>query len=103
MRCPVDGADMRKAEQEGVEIDYCPECRGVWLNRGELEKIVDRAMEEMDGPDGPDGDGPGGDYRGRGPGGPGPYEGQEPYPDRQGGGWEDRGRDMRDEPGGQGL
>ncbi len=35
------------SERQGVEIDYCPRCRGVWLDRGELEKIVDRAAREL--------------------------------------------------------
>ena len=43
MRCPVDGADLRMTERHGVEIDYCPACRGVWLDRGKLDKIIDRA------------------------------------------------------------
>jgi len=33
------------SERSGVEIDYCPQCRGVWLDRGELDKIIDRAAE----------------------------------------------------------
>ncbi len=32
------------AERQGVEIDYCPKCRGVWLDRGELDKIIERSM-----------------------------------------------------------
>lgn len=43
MQCPVDGETLVIAERSGVEIDYCPECRGVWLDRGELDKIVERA------------------------------------------------------------
>lgn len=43
MQCPVDGATLVIAERSGVEIDYCPKCRGVWLDRGELDKIVERA------------------------------------------------------------
>jgi Zn-finger nucleic acid-binding protein len=35
------------SERSGVEIDYCPQCRGVWLDRGELDKILDRAAETM--------------------------------------------------------
>ncbi|MDR6504509.1 Zn-finger nucleic acid-binding protein [Arthrobacter oryzae] len=35
------------SERSGVEIDYCPQCRGVWLDRGELDKIIDRAAELM--------------------------------------------------------
>ena len=46
MKCPNDGAVLTMSERSGVEIDYCPECRGVWLDRGELDKILDRAMSE---------------------------------------------------------
>ena len=42
MNCPVDGAELRVSDREGVEIDYCPKCRGVWLDRGELDKILER-------------------------------------------------------------
>ncbi|MBB2924347.1 zf-TFIIB domain-containing protein [Cellulomonas cellasea] len=45
MKCPIDGADLVMSERQGVEIDYCPQCRGVWLDRGELDKILDRAAE----------------------------------------------------------
>lgn len=44
MRCPVDNEQLVMADRNGVEIDYCPKCRGVWLDRGELDKIIDRAM-----------------------------------------------------------
>jgi len=43
MKCPVDSIDLIMSERSGVEIDYCPKCRGVWLDRGELDKIIDRA------------------------------------------------------------
>lgn len=43
MQCPVDGETLVIAERSGVEIDYCPRCRGVWLDRGELDKIIDRS------------------------------------------------------------
>lgn len=43
MLCPVDGAELQMMERQGVEIDYCPKCRGVWLDRGELDKIIDRS------------------------------------------------------------
>ena len=43
MKCPVDGATLVIADRNGVEIDYCPQCRGVWLDRGELDKIIERA------------------------------------------------------------
>jgi Zn-finger nucleic acid-binding protein len=43
MQCPVDGETLVMADRSGVEIDYCPKCRGVWLDRGELDKIIERA------------------------------------------------------------
>lgn len=42
MKCPVDSVDLIMSERSGVEIDYCPQCRGVWLDRGEIDKIIDR-------------------------------------------------------------
>lgn len=47
MKCPVDGADLMMTERQGVEIDYCPKCRGVWLDRGELDKIIERQSAEL--------------------------------------------------------
>ncbi|MFD0807271.1 zf-TFIIB domain-containing protein [Nocardioides caeni] len=44
MRCPVDEATLVMSERNGIEIDYCPQCRGVWLDRGELDKIIDRSV-----------------------------------------------------------
>jgi Zn-finger nucleic acid-binding protein len=44
MKCPVDGATLVMTDRQGVEIDYCPECRGVWLDRGELDKIIERSV-----------------------------------------------------------
>ena len=43
MKCPVDGELLVITERSGVELDYCPRCRGVWLDRGELDKIIDVA------------------------------------------------------------
>jgi Zn-finger nucleic acid-binding protein len=43
----VDSIDLIMSERSGVEIDYCPQCRGVWLDRGELDKIIDRAAEPL--------------------------------------------------------
>jgi hypothetical protein len=43
MKCPIDGETLVIAERSGVEIDYCPKCRGVWLDRGELDKIIERS------------------------------------------------------------
>ena len=45
MVCPVDGATLTMSERQGIEIDYCPTCRGVWLDRGELDKIIERNEE----------------------------------------------------------
>lgn len=45
MQCPVDGTTLVMSERSGVEIDYCPKCRGVWLDRGELDKILERAAD----------------------------------------------------------
>ncbi|MCX6400249.1 MAG: zf-TFIIB domain-containing protein [Propionibacteriales bacterium] len=45
MRCPVDETTLVMSERSGIEIDYCPQCRGVWLDRGELDKIIDRAAQ----------------------------------------------------------
>ena len=42
MNCPVCNVALTLADRNGVEIDYCPKCRGVWLDRGELDKIIER-------------------------------------------------------------
>jgi uncharacterized protein len=47
MRCPVDNETLVMADRGGVEIDYCPKCRGVWLDRGELDKIIERSATHM--------------------------------------------------------
>ena len=70
MKCPIDATDLVMSERSGVEIDYCPQCRGIWLDRGELDKILDRAATEY----------------GRGPAAP-----QAPVDDR--GRFSDHGRD----------
>ncbi|WP_125776847.1 zf-TFIIB domain-containing protein [Antribacter gilvus] len=49
MLCPVDQATLVITERKGVEIDYCPQCRGVWLDRGELDKVIDRVEAESGG------------------------------------------------------
>ena len=43
MPCPVCKVPLTMSERQGVEIDYCPQCRGVWLDRGELDKIIERS------------------------------------------------------------
>ena len=53
MKCPNDGSTLVMSERSGVEIDYCPDCRGVWLDRGELDKILDRAASESPAAAGP--------------------------------------------------
>ncbi|MFG5142149.1 zf-TFIIB domain-containing protein, partial [Campylobacter lari] len=47
MNCPVCiNTDLLMSERNGVEIDYCPKCRGVWLDRGELDKIIERSTPQ---------------------------------------------------------
>ena len=43
MKCPIDNIDLVMSDRQGIEIDYCPKCRGVWLDRGELDKIIERS------------------------------------------------------------
>ena len=43
MKCPLCNVDLVMSERQGIEIDYCPQCRGVWLDRGELDKIIERS------------------------------------------------------------
>jgi uncharacterized protein len=43
MKCPNCNETLVMADRQGVEIDYCPNCRGVWLDRGELDKIIERS------------------------------------------------------------
>ena len=43
MLCPVCRVPLAMSDRQGIEIDYCPQCRGVWLDRGELDKIVERS------------------------------------------------------------
>ena len=46
MKCPADDTELKMAERQGIEIDYCPQCRGVWLDRGELDRIIERSASE---------------------------------------------------------
>ena len=43
MKCPNCNINLVMSDRNGIEIDYCPECRGVWLDRGELDKIIERS------------------------------------------------------------
>ena len=93
MNCPRCGVVLTLSNREGVEIDFCPQCRGVWLDRGELDKVIERANQyygrrnDDDDDDDDDDDRrrryapPAGDYRGQGypPQQPPPYP-QQPYP-----------------------
>lgn len=45
MQCPIDQTELVMTDRQGVEIDYCPKCRGVWLDRGELDKIIERSAD----------------------------------------------------------
>jgi Zn-finger nucleic acid-binding protein len=45
MKCPICNVDLSLSEKQGIEIDYCPKCRGIWLDRGELDKIIERSTE----------------------------------------------------------
>ena len=44
MNCPKCNITLLMTDRQGVEIDHCPQCRGIWLDRGELEKIIDRSV-----------------------------------------------------------
>ena len=85
MLCPVDQTELTITDRQGVEIDYCPRCRGVWLDRGELDKIIDRAPAGQAG------------YA------PAPYA-AAPYPERRGHDYDDDDDDdrRRHAPGGLG-
>nr|WP_047166316.1 zf-TFIIB domain-containing protein [Sphingomonas sp. Y57] len=47
MNCPVCTVPLTMSTRQNVEIDYCPQCRGVWLDRGELDKIIERSAAEL--------------------------------------------------------
>jgi Zn-finger nucleic acid-binding protein len=48
MKCPVCNVALLMSEKKGIEVDYCPQCRGVWLDRGELDKIIERSDSVYD-------------------------------------------------------
>lgn len=85
MQCPVDQTVLQMSERSGVEIDYCPTCRGVWLDRGELDKILDRAAAEAptSGP-APDPRTESVGYPQQQPYNPGPQQGYDPRYQQQG-------------------
>lgn len=43
MNCPVCNVELKMTARQGIEIDYCPQCRGTWLDHGELDKIIERS------------------------------------------------------------
>lgn len=47
MKCPKCDITLAITDRQGIEIDYCPQCRGIWLDRGELDKIIDRNAESF--------------------------------------------------------
>jgi Zn-finger nucleic acid-binding protein len=48
MKCPIDTTvDLVMSDRQGIEIDYCPTCRGVWLDRGELDKLIERGVAAL--------------------------------------------------------
>jgi uncharacterized protein len=46
MKCPACHINLNMTERQGIEIDYCPQCRGVWLDRGELDKMIERSTAD---------------------------------------------------------
>jgi uncharacterized protein len=54
MNCPSCNVTLAMMERQGIEIDYCPQCRGVWLDRGELDKIIERSVGTVNPPTAPD-------------------------------------------------
>jgi Zn-finger nucleic acid-binding protein len=49
MKCPNCNETLVMTERQGVEIDYCPKCRGVWLDKGELDKIIEKSQSGLAG------------------------------------------------------
>ncbi|MFM1790529.1 MAG: hypothetical protein RLZZ526_856 [Actinomycetota bacterium] len=48
MKCPHCSVNLLMTDRQGIEIDYCPDCRGVWLDRGELDKLVERSNAQVE-------------------------------------------------------
>lgn len=64
MKCPrCNTINLNLMERQGVELDYCPECRGIWLDRGELDKIIERSYTPATVPGYPEHQGHHGEYR----------------------------------------
>ncbi len=75
MNCPNCNETLMMTERQGVEIDYCPKCRGVWLDKGELDKIIEKSasLEQQQ---------PSDDRRYEQPNKPYPTQGYDPYYDK---------------------
>ena len=99
MKCPTDNATLVMSERNGIEIDYCPDCRGVWLDRGELDKIIDRAGADAPAAAAP---APTQAAPAQYPAGAQPGFGQQPYDNRGGydqrGGYDNRGGYNQQQP-----
>jgi len=50
MKCPKCNVSLLMTDKQGIEIDYCPDCRGIWLDRGELDKIIERSVPQEQSP-----------------------------------------------------
>ena len=48
MNCPQDNSVMETVTKEGITIDHCPNCHGIWMDRGELDKIIEKAEEKFE-------------------------------------------------------
>jgi len=53
MQCPIDKTELKVMTREGFDIHYCPVCKGVWMNRGELNRIIEKAKSLGDGEEKP--------------------------------------------------
>jgi uncharacterized protein len=47
MKCPIDNSDLLMTERNGIEIDYWPACRGIWLGRGKLDTLIERTLAQQ--------------------------------------------------------
>ena len=92
MKCPLDDTVLQMTDRQGIEIDYCPQCRGVWLDRGELDKLIDRSLDEAptSGSPGPQATPRGTSYDQPGRGTSHDQPGRPAYPQQR---YDDRGRD----------
>ena len=81
MKCPRDGTPLKTVDRLGIQIDRCPECQGVWLDRGELDKIIERTLPAVELAEPPRATPPREDRQPYRPGKSGPWS--EPYRDEE--------------------